>query len=45
MVRIAQDRSLARDLLDLTTIARRRREPSRPFTEYLAERRKRPKRR
>lgn len=31
IVRIAQDRSLARDLLDLATIAQRRREPSRAF--------------
>lgn len=45
IVRIAQDRSLARDLLDLATIAQRRREPSRPFAQYLADRKKRAKRR
>jgi len=44
IVRIAQDRSLARDLLDLATIARRRHEPSRPFAQYLADRKKRAKR-
>jgi hypothetical protein len=31
LVRIAHDKSLARDLLDLAVIAQRRREPSRPF--------------
>jgi len=31
IVRIAQDKSLARDLLDLATIAQRRCEPSRAF--------------
>ena len=45
IVRIAQDKSLARDLLDLATIAQRRREPSRPFAQYLADRKKRAKRR
>ena len=37
LVRIARDRALARDLLDLATIADRRRQPSRPFREYLAQ--------
>ena len=37
VVRIAQNRAFARDILDLATIADRRGEPSRPFREYLAE--------
>jgi hypothetical protein len=37
---IAEDERLREDLMDLATIAKRRREPSRPFREYLAERRK-----
>ncbi len=40
LVRIAADRSLRRDLLDLATIAERRTEPSRSFREYLNERKK-----
>ena len=44
IVRIAQDRSPARDLLDLATIAQRRCKPSRPFAQYLADRKKRAKR-
>ncbi|MEK6674158.1 MAG: hypothetical protein AABZ47_00720 [Planctomycetota bacterium] len=36
LVRIAEDKSLARDLLDRATISSRRRERSRPFREYLA---------
>ena len=40
LVRIVRDRSLRRDLLDLATIAERQQEPSRPFCEYLDERRK-----
>ena len=40
LVRIADDRSLRRDLLDLATIAERQSETSRPFREYLGERRK-----
>ena len=40
LVRIARDKSLARDLIDLTVIARRRREPSRPFRDFLAQRAK-----
>ncbi len=40
LVRIARDRSLRQDLLDLATIAERRTEASRPFREYLDERRK-----
>ena len=39
LVRIAQDKSLARDFLDLAVIARRRREPARPFRDYLAGKR------
>lgn len=41
LVRIAGDRSLRCDLLDLATIAERQQEPSRPFDEYVAERGKR----
>lgn len=37
VVRIAQDRTFARDILDLALIADRRRERSRPFREYLTE--------
>jgi hypothetical protein len=38
LVRIAEDKVLREDLLDLAVIAERRHEPSRPFREYLAER-------
>jgi len=38
LVGIARDKSLAYDLMDLMTIARRRRERSCPFRKYLAER-------
>jgi hypothetical protein len=41
LLNIAGDRALRRDLLDLATIAERRREPSRPLREYLVERRRR----
>ena len=37
VVRIARDKAFARDILDLTLIADRRRERSRPFHDYLAE--------
>ena len=37
VVRIARDKAFARDILDLALITRRRREPSRPFREYLSE--------
>jgi len=40
LVRIAEDKPLARDLLDLATIAARRHERSRPFREYLARKRR-----
>ncbi|MFH1744125.1 MAG: hypothetical protein ABIH23_34415 [bacterium] len=39
LVRIARDKSFARDILDLAVIAERRREASRPFREYLSEKR------
>ena len=39
LARIAQEKSLSRDLLDLALIAQRSGEPSRPFREYLAEKR------
>lgn len=38
VVRIARDKAFARDILDLAMIAKRRSEPSRPFREYLSER-------
>ena len=38
LVRIARDKSLARDLRDLAIIDERRGEPSRPFREYLSRR-------
>ena len=36
--RIADDKSLHRDLLDLGVFAERRKEPSRPLRDYLTER-------
>jgi hypothetical protein len=39
VVRIARDEEFANDILDLAAIARRRKERSRPFREYLAEKR------
>lgn len=41
LVRIAEDKTLAEDLLDLAIFAQRRDEPSRPLDEYLAEKRRR----
>ena len=38
VVRIARDRTFRWDILDLALIAERRREPSRPFREYLSQR-------
>ena len=35
---IAEDKRLREDFFDLALIAERRKEPSRPFREYLAER-------
>ncbi len=40
LVRIARDKDFANDILDLAMIADRRDEPSRPFREYLSEKRK-----
>ncbi|MBI2999650.1 MAG: hypothetical protein HYY46_14550 [Deltaproteobacteria bacterium] len=37
---LVKDRSLRRDLMDLATIEERRKEPSRPFREYLKERKR-----
>ena len=37
VVRIARDKTFARDIVDLAMIAKRRTEPSRPFRDYLAE--------
>jgi hypothetical protein len=39
LIGIAGDRALRRDLLDLAAFAQRKREPSRPLRDYLAERR------
>ena len=41
VVRLAGDRALRRDLLDLATIAERQQESSRPFHDYLGTRGKR----
>ena len=41
LVRIAGDRSMRRDLLDLAVIAERRHESSRPVRDYLAGKRRR----
>ncbi len=38
LVRIARDKTFARDILDLAMIAKRRNESSRPFREYLSKR-------
>jgi hypothetical protein len=38
--KIANDRTLREDLFDLAVIAERRKERSRPFRHYLAEREK-----
>jgi len=43
LVRIARDKSLARDLADLALIAERRSQPSRPFREYLAQKKRKNK--
>ena len=40
LVRIAHDKEFAHDLRDLVVIANRRQEPSRPFRDYLAKRKK-----
>jgi len=37
---IASDKSLAEDLLDLALIESRRDEPSRPFREFLSDKRR-----
>ena len=37
VVRIARDKTFARDILDLALIADRRGEPSRPFRDYLSK--------
>jgi hypothetical protein len=36
---LVKDKALRRDLMDLAAIEERRAEPSRPFREYLRERR------
>ncbi len=35
---LVKDKTLRRDLMDLATIEERKKEPSRPFREYLKER-------
>lgn len=35
---LVKDRNLRHDLIDLATIEERRKEPSRPFRDYLKER-------
>ena len=40
-VRLLEDPQLREDILDLAVIKQRQGEPSRPFTEYLAERKER----
>ncbi len=37
LMRIAEDKGLREDMLDLTLIASRQNESSRPFRQYLAE--------
>jgi len=39
--RLLEDPQLREDILDLAVIKQRQGEPSRPFTEYLAERKER----
>ncbi|MCG3129576.1 MAG: hypothetical protein FLDDKLPJ_00310 [Phycisphaerae bacterium] len=41
LVQIARDKEFAQDVLDLALMTTRRKEPSRPFREYLAARKKR----
>lgn len=41
IARLLEDTKLREDILDLALIQQRQGEPSRPFREYLAERRKR----
>lgn len=41
LVRIARDKAFAQDILDLAVIADRRKEPSRPFREFLSEEKRR----
>lgn len=41
LVRIARDKSLARDFNDLALITERNSQPSRPFRQYLAEKKRR----
>jgi len=43
--RLLEDASLREDILDLALIRQRQAEPSRPFGEYLAERKKRARKR
>jgi len=41
IARLLEDPKLREDILDLALIQQRREEPSRPFGEYLAERKER----
>lgn len=40
LMRMVEDPSIRKDLMDLEIFAQRKDEPSRPFSEYLAEREK-----
>ena len=40
--RLLTDRQFREDLLDVSTLAKRRKEPARPLSEYLARRTRRP---
>ncbi len=41
IARLLEDESIREDILDIALIQKRKREPSRPFSEYLVERTKR----
>jgi len=45
ITRLLEDAKLREDILDLALFQQRQGEPSRPFREYLAERRKQARRR
>ena len=37
LARLAEEKTLSRDLIDLAILSQRKDEPSRPFEEYLSE--------
>jgi pantothenate synthetase len=45
IARLLEDTKLREDILDLAIIRQRQGEPSRPFNDYLSERRKRSRKR